>query len=121
MFNGFMNTFLTLLSIAFSIFIVIGAYIAFKRGYGSTLSDMQDKAISALKVQNEAQQTQIAACDKERVRLKRTLAAVQSTLKLLGFQLDITGDMITIVDDRARRSHTIQARIDEDETEKKEP
>jgi hypothetical protein len=115
---GEIMTALPVLSIIVSLFLVIGAFFAFRVGHDKTASEIQEKVIEALRAQTEAQELQIKTCEKEIARLKRVVATIQIALKRRGLQIEIDNDSITIIDNQGRSSRTVQILIDSDEMEK---
>lgn len=107
-----LSTILSIVSFIFTIALAIGAIFAFRAGYSRQANEIQGTIIDALKTQNEAQERQIASCEKEISRLKKVVGSIQYALKRRGIRIEIDGDMITLVDEAIPgHERTVQIQI----------
>ena len=104
------------LSTFLALCITVGGLFAMRQGYSKQATEIQEKVIGALQAQNEAQETQIATCEKEIARLKRVVSTIQYALKRRGLRIEIDGDAITVVDEQSRQSRTVQIRLSDKTT-----
>lgn len=101
-----LSNFLPVLSIVVSICVVIGGFIAFRSGYASTTADVQDKVITALKIQIEALEKQVDTSAKEITKLKRVMITIQSVLTQRGLHITVDDETITLREDASKQTTT---------------
>ncbi len=99
------------LSTLITICIAIGGFFALRTGYSKQANEIQDRVIAALKLQNEVQARQIAAHEKEISHLKQIVTTIQVALKRRGLRIEVDNDTITLIDDHARRAHTVKIQM----------
>jgi len=105
------SEFLTFVPIIISLGLLVGGFIAFRQGYKQQMGVIEERVIDALKALNEAQERQIATCEKEIVRLKRVMNTIQIALKRRGLTIEINGDSITLIDNQGVSTRTMQINI----------
>lgn len=100
-------TLLPYLSVFIALCVTVGGLFAIRQGYNKQAGEIQDRIIEALKTQNEAQERQIATCEKEIARLKRVVKTIQIALKRRGLEIEIDSDGITLIDNQSRQTRTV--------------
>lgn len=96
------NLLSSLPSIVIALAVTLGGLFAFRRTYTKSLGEIQERLI--------------AAQEKELVRLRRDGVAMRYAFKQLGVEIEIDGDVITIIDgQQAKRKRIIQIPAVEDE------
>ena len=106
----FLSNLLPAIAILISLCTLVGGVFAVRQGYAKTVTEVQERVITALKSEISTLQTQIETCDKETVRIKRVLATVRYALKRRGLIININGDFITLYDVVSRHSHVTRMR-----------
>ena len=114
------GSFLPVLDLVIVLCLAIGGYLAIRSGYGKQTSEMQERAISALTAQIEAQKAQITSLEQKILRLERLLETVQETLSRRGLRIEINGEFITLIDEGTKRSNTVKIRMEPDASKKEE-
>jgi hypothetical protein len=94
----FFNQFLPVFSIALTLCVIIGGFVAFRSGFGRQSSEIQDQTINALKVRVETLEGQVESDERELARLRQVLDTVRHALKRRGLSIEIDGEYVTLVD-----------------------
>lgn len=92
------NNFLPVFSIALSLFVIIGGFVAFRQGFSKQSSEIQDQTINALRTRVETLEGQVESDEKELRRLRQVLETVKHALKRRGLHIEIEGEFVTLID-----------------------
>lgn len=117
--NTALAAILPYLSTVLTICIGVGCFFALRGEAAKQANAIQDRVIAALEAQNKMQAQQIEAHEREISRLNRIVETIQAALKRRGLRIEIDGDSITLIDDHARRSHTVKIQMTAEEDEDK--
>lgn len=98
------NTLLSVLSIALTVLVFAGGYIAYKQSFSKQSSAIQDQTISALKTRLDTLEKQAESDEKELARLRQLIETVRHALKRRGLHIEIEGEYVTIIDADGRSS-----------------
>ncbi len=90
----------------------IGVVLAFRGNTGKGLSEVQEKAISALTSQTETQEQQIKALEKKVIHLNRVVLTIGYALKRRGLRIEIDDESITLIDEHTKAQATHKKRAD---------
>lgn len=108
----FFNQFLPVFSIALTLCVIVGGWIAFRQGKGKQASEIQDQTINALKTRVETLEGQVESDAKELTRLRQVLNTVRQALKRRGLHIEIEGDFVTLVDVDSGQTKTTRIQPD---------
>lgn len=100
------NTLLSVLSIALTVLVFAGGYVAYKQSFSRQSSAIQDQTISALKTRLDTLEKQAESDTKELARLRQLLNTIRHALKRRGLHIEIEGDYVTIIDADGQRTGT---------------
>ncbi len=89
----------------------IGVVLAFRGNTGKGLSEVQEKAISALTSQTETQEQQIKALEKKVIHLNRVVLTIGYALKRRGLRIEVDDEAITLIDEHTKAHQTMQIRV----------
>ena len=96
--------------------ITLGGLWIFKRTNVKQLGEMQEKVIATYKSENEVQAKQISTLEKKVQRLEGVLSTLQITLKKRrGLLIEISDDLITLIDQRTGTEQSVKIHIDSGE------
>jgi len=102
----FFNQFLPVFSIALTLCVIVGGWIAFRQGFGKQSSEIQDQTINALKTRVETLEGQVDSDTRELTRLRQILNTVRQALRRRGLHIEIEGEFVTLVDVDSGQSKT---------------
>lgn len=94
----FFNQFLPVFSIALTLCVIIGGWIAFRQGFGKQSSEIQEQTINALKTRLETLESQAESDAKELRRLRQIINTIRHALKRRGLHIEIEGEFVTLID-----------------------
>lgn len=94
------------LSLFLTLCVAFGGAFVFRQNYSKTASEIQDRVIAALKLENGTLETRVKHCEQETSNLRQLIETIQSALKQRGIHITIDGDMVTIID--VAGSHTMR-------------
>jgi hypothetical protein len=100
------NQFLPVFSIALSLFVLVGGFVAFRSGFSKQSSEIQAQTIDALKARVETLEAQAESDAKELQRLRQLLQTVRLALKRRGLHIEIEGEYVTLVDANGQATST---------------
>lgn len=101
-----LNTFLPLLNLVISIFVVFGGIMAFRNGYGKQTAEIQDRVINALKDEIEVLRGKVEGLEKDRATQDRVVSTIRHVLKQYGLRIVISGDYVTVQDSAGKSKTT---------------
>lgn len=108
-----LETFLpNLPTLAIMLAITLGGLWVFKRTNVKQIGEMQEKVIATYKSENEVQELKIKSLERKVKQLEAVLATLQVTLKKRrGLLIEISDDLITLVDQRTGAEHAVQIHV----------
>ena len=98
---------LTLFNVLITLGLIIGSFVAYRRGFAQTANEVQERVINALQHEIQTLHDRIAALEQENARLDQTIALICSVLKRRGIHVTVEGDIVNIHDhlDESYRSN----------------
>lgn len=107
---------LPVMSIVITLCAVIGGAIAFRGNQGKGNSEIQQSTIMAQQAQLDTQDKQIKALKEKVTRLEAIFSTLQITLKKRrGLLIEISDDLITLIDQRTGTEQSVKIHIDSGE------
>ncbi len=106
-----LSTLLPIVSIVITLCALIGAVVVYRGNSGKGLSEVQEKAISALTSQTETQEQQIKALEKKVIHLNRVVLTIGYALKRRGLRIEVDDEAITLIDEHTKAHQTMQIRV----------
>lgn len=102
----FINTFLPIFSIALTLLVLVGGFVAFRQGFGQQSASIQAQTIEALKTRVETLEGQAEDDAKQLARLRQLISTIRHALKRRGLHIEIEGDFVSIIDSEGQARST---------------
>lgn len=93
-----MPNLLTLFNMLITLGLIIGSFVAYRRGFAQTANEVQERVINALQHEIQTLHDRIAALEQENTRLDQTITLICSVLKRRGIHVAVEGDIVNIHD-----------------------
>jgi hypothetical protein len=106
---------LPIINLVFIIGVPIGLAIGIRSGFDKAAKAAEARVRAALTEENTVLERKVTRLEKEIARMRKTLITIGRILDGQGLHIEVSDDVVTLTDERARRGKTIHVHIDSGE------
>ena len=89
---------LTFFNVLMTFGLLIGGFVAYRRGFAQTANEVQERVINALQHEIQTLHDRIGVLEQENTRLDQAISVICSSLRRRGIHITVEGDVVSIRD-----------------------